>query len=76
MTTMFGVLCVYLLLGMAFAFVFGLIAAVEPAALLRPEINGDQSDFLYFSLASLTTTGYGDLTAAPTSDARSRSPRR
>ncbi len=27
-------------------------------------VVGDQNDFLYFSLATLTTTGYGDLTAA------------
>lgn len=27
-------------------------------------LTGDQNDFLYFSLVTLTTTGYGDLTAA------------
>ena len=27
-------------------------------------VNGNQNDFLYYSLATLTTTGYGDFTAA------------
>ena len=29
-----------------------------------PGTTGDSSDFVYFSFATLTTVGYGDLTAA------------
>ena len=62
-TTMFGVLCIYLLVGMAFGFLYGIIASIESESFFANGSNGNQSDFLYFSFASLTTTGYGDLTA-------------
>jgi hypothetical protein len=62
--TMFGVLCVYLLIGMAFGFGYGLIAAIEDGAFFAQIDAGDQADYLYFSFATITTTGFGDLTAA------------
>jgi hypothetical protein len=62
--TMFGVLCVYLLIGMAFAFAYGVIAAIGEVPFFAEIKGGSQSDFLYFSFATITTTGYGDLTAA------------
>jgi Ion channel len=61
--TMFGVLCVYLLVGMAFAFAYGAIEALSNDPFFAQIKVGDQSDFLYFSFATLTTTGFGDLTA-------------
>jgi hypothetical protein len=61
--TMFGVLCVYLLVGMAFAFAYGAIEALSNDPFFAQIPSGDQSDFLYFSFATLTTTGFGDLTA-------------
>ena len=62
--TMFGVLCVYLLIGMAFGFLYGVIEAIGDRPFFATGIDGNQSDFLYFSFATMTTTGYGDLTAA------------
>ena len=62
--TMFGVLCVYLLIGMAFAFGYGLVAALGSDPFFAEIEGGRQADFLYFSFATITTTGYGDLTAA------------
>lgn len=64
--TMFGVLCVYLLLGSAFALAYGVISAADNDTFFAQHIaNGPtQSDFLYFSFVTMTTTGYGDLTAA------------
>jgi Ion channel len=62
--TMFGVLCVYLLIGMAFGFGYGLIAAIEDGAFFAQIDASDQADYLYFSFATITTTGFGDLTAA------------
>jgi Ion channel len=58
----FGVLCLFILLGMFFAFLYGAIGRVsgtffaqgEPATVAR---------CLYFSFTTLTTLGYGDLTA-------------
>jgi Ion channel len=62
--TMFGVLCVYLLVGMAFGFAYGIIGGAEDDGFFAEMRGGDLQDFLYFSFATLTTTGFGDLTAA------------
>ena len=62
--TMAGVLCVYLLIGSGFAFAYGVISAVEDGTFFAQQQGGDISDFLYFSFVTMTTTGYGDLTAA------------
>ena len=62
--TMFGVLCIYLLVGSAFAYAFGIVGEVQSGAFFAQGIYGNQSDYLYFSFATMTTTGYGDLTAA------------
>ena len=62
--TMFGVLCVYLLVGMAFGFTYGVIEALTDDPFFAQIADGSHSDFLYFSFVTLTTTGFGDLTAA------------
>lgn len=62
--TVFGGLCMYLLLGLAFAFAFALTEDVSGNPFFANDISGTSNDFLYFSLATLTTTGYGDLSAA------------
>lgn len=61
--TMFGVLCIYLLIGLLFGSTFGVIESLsnDPFFASGP---GDTSDFLYFSFATITTVGYGDLVAA------------
>jgi hypothetical protein len=61
--TMFGVLCIYLLLGMFFAFAYGTISTLGSAEFFAQQSNPTQADFLYFSYTTLTTTGFGDLTA-------------
>ncbi len=62
--TMFGVLCIYLLLGSLFALIYGVIDDLGSKPLFGGEVTGTTSDYLYFSFTTLTTTGYGDLTAA------------
>ena len=62
--TMAGVLCVYLLIGSAFAFAYGAISALDDGNFFAQQHGGTISDFLYFSFVTQTTTGYGDLTAA------------
>ena len=62
--TMFGVLCIYLLLGMLFASVYGLVGDLQSETFFASGIAPDISDYLYFSFATLTTVGYGDLSAA------------
>jgi len=61
-----GVLAIYLLLGMFFAFAYGLIDAIDPEALFAEANHSTSSERLYFSFVTLSTVGYGDL--APASD--------
>lgn len=62
--TVWGGLCLYLLLGLAFAFAFNLTEDLSGNPFFSNGVSGSSNDFLYFSLATLTTTGYGDFTAA------------
>jgi voltage-gated potassium channel Kch len=61
--SMFGVLCLYLLIGLLFAVAFAVIQDVSGTDFFTTEHAG-RDDFLYFSYATLTTVGYGDLIAA------------
>jgi hypothetical protein len=61
--TLMGALCVYLLLGLLFAASYGLIEAVDGVPFFAQTRSSSWVDRLYFSFATLTTAGYGDLTA-------------
>lgn len=61
--TVYCGLCLYMLIGTAFAVLFGAIEDVGGNPFFVTG-DGDPADFLYFSLATLTTTGYGDFAAA------------
>jgi hypothetical protein len=61
--TMFGVLCLYLLVGLLFAVAYAVIQDVGSTDFFTTKHAG-RDDFLYFSYSTLTTTGYGDLVAA------------
>jgi Ion channel len=56
-----GVLAVYLLIGVTFAFADGAVDRLGARDFLRGQPDASVADFLYFSFATLTTTGYGDL---------------
>lgn len=60
--SMFGALCLYLLIGLFFASAFNAIQAVSNSAFFATGFGSTQ-DFIYFSFTTITTTGYGDLTA-------------
>jgi hypothetical protein len=63
--TMFGVLCIYLLLGSLFAFSYGIFGALASDPFFAQHHAAEtQHNFLYFSFVTMTTVGYGDLTAA------------
>jgi hypothetical protein len=62
--TLAGVLAIYLLAGMLFSFVFGVIGAVDSDAMFAQLSDPNREDELYFSFVTLTTLGYGDLTPA------------
>ena len=61
--TMFGVLCIYLLLGMLFAFLYAVVGAVDSRPFFAQHAAENTKNFLYFSFVTITTVGYGDLTA-------------
>ena len=62
--TLAGVLSIYLLAGMFFSFLYGVIGAVDPDSLFVQLHDSDREDQLYFSFVTLCTVGYGDLTPA------------
>jgi hypothetical protein len=59
----FGVLCVYILLGMFFASVYGTIDRFGGNPFFAGGQTATVARCLYFSFTSLTTAGYGDFTA-------------
>jgi hypothetical protein len=59
----FGALCLYLLAGMLFAFVYGAIDNLGGSPFFDQGATTTPSRCLYFSFTTLTTVGYGDLTA-------------
>jgi len=58
-----GVLCVYLLIGMFFAFIYATLGRVGQAPFFAGAQQPTVSSCLYFSFTTLSTVGYGDLTA-------------
>jgi hypothetical protein len=60
---LFGVLCIYLLVGMFFAFVYGLIGHID-GTFFANGVRSSAALNLYFSFITMTTVGYGDYTAA------------
>jgi hypothetical protein len=59
-----GVLCIYLLMGMLAAFLYGTIDKLGSEPFFANGAPATTSNILYFSFTTLTTVGYGDLTAA------------
>ncbi len=70
--TIFGAICVYLLLGVSWALWFCVLEVAQPESFAFPQwlIPADSSPtawhtmstFIYFSFTTLTTLGYGDVT--------------
>jgi len=52
-----GSICVYLLMGILWAVIFGFIDKYDPGAIVAK----DEVSFFYFSFTTLTTLGYGDV---------------
>jgi hypothetical protein len=54
-------LCVYLLFGLAYATIYGVVGALDPVGLFGP-VNGAQTNVvrIYYSFITLCTVGYGD----------------
>jgi voltage-gated potassium channel len=61
METILGALCIYVLLGIAFAGIYAGINDAEPLGFFAQPGPKSNVDFLYFSFITQTTVGYGDL---------------
>jgi hypothetical protein len=59
-----GAICIYVLLGMMFAFVYAAIDAISSGPFFVQTADATPPDFLYFSFITQTTVGYGDFTAS------------
>ena len=61
----FGAICVYLLIGLLWAFLYGVIEAIFPGSFsFGQDVLFDPSKyshFIYYSFTTLTTLGYGDI---------------
>ena len=64
LTAVFGALTVYLLVGLMFGYLIGAIATGTDGGYFAGGGDATQPDRVYFSFTALTTTGFGDLTAA------------
>jgi Ion channel len=67
METIFGALCIYLLVGFSFASLYGMLATLQPRAFyLDPVLNlhsaPDRLDLIYYSFATLTCLGAAGIT--------------
>jgi hypothetical protein len=62
--TILGALSVYMVLGMLFSFLYGLVERIENGPFFEGVANPQGSDFLFFSYTTLTTTGFGNLVPA------------
>jgi len=59
-----GAICVYVLFGMLFMFVYGVLAALDSGPFFAQGTDGTRAVRLYFSFVTLATLGYGDYTPA------------
>ena len=65
--TLYGAICVYILIGLTWSFFYVLIITTSHDAFhINPANNPDNiidwNDFTYYSFVTLTTLGYGDIT--------------
>jgi hypothetical protein len=60
--TVLGALCIYVLLGLTFAFVFEAVGDLGSQPFFVSQETGTRSDYVYFSFITMATVGYGDLT--------------
>jgi len=59
-----GAVCVYVLIGLLFVFLYGAIARLGSGDFFAQGTDGTRSLRLYFSFVTLATLGYGDYTPA------------
>ena len=60
--TILGAVCIYVLLGLSFAFVFEAVGDLGSQPFFASQERVTRSDYVYFSFITMSTVGYGDLT--------------
>jgi voltage-gated potassium channel len=60
--TVLGAVCIYVLLGLSFAFAFQAVGNLGAQPFFASQEGGTRSDYTYFSFITIATVGYGDLT--------------
>ena len=61
---MLGALCIYVLVGLLFAFIYLAVNELRSEPFFAQPGEHAQSEFVYFSFVALTTLGFGDLSPA------------
>lgn len=61
--TVFGAICIFVLVGMTFAFFYAALDRFDSDPFFAQTKHGTLPDFLYFAFVTQTTVGFGDLTA-------------
>lgn len=62
--TILGALSVYAIFGLLFTFAFATVERLQGGPFFGEVADPQNSDFIFFSFTTLTTTGYGDLVPA------------
>jgi hypothetical protein len=62
--TILAAICIYVLLGMFWAFIYAAIGRLGSAPFFAQSVTPTSADYAYFGFITQTTVGYGDLTAA------------
>lgn len=62
--TVLGAVCVYLLLGFSFAFIYTAIGFYGSMPFFEGQVQATPTNYLFFSYTTLTTVGYGNLVPA------------
>lgn len=60
--TVLGAVCIYVLLGLSFAFVYEAVGDFGSQPFFVSQEGGTRGDYMYFSFITMATVGYGDLT--------------
>jgi hypothetical protein len=63
-TSVAGAICVYVLIGLVFVFLYGALAALGHGDFFAQGTDGTRAIRVYFSFVTLATLGYGDYTPA------------
>lgn len=59
-----GALAIYLSIGLVFAWIISFVVFIDPTPYFAQQTDGTEGERVYFSFTVLTTTGFGDFSAA------------